>query len=183
MYSLPIIGEDWKPIWKQHPDYGADVDVAVMQFNRDDRALITSWKQPTSDNSQPGVKWPTLAPGQDVFIVGYPDGLVTGPMLPLWMRGTIASEPAMGLHDGTFFPAMLIDARTRRGSSGSAVMRHRAEDTLVKKTDNSYGLTIGSHSELVGVYSGRTHKDSDLGFVWRIDEVDAICKDGVNGTI
>jgi hypothetical protein len=62
-------------------------------------------------------------------------------------------------------------------------MRHRAEDTLVKKTDNSYGLTIGSHSELVGVYSSRTHKDSDLGFVWRIDEVDAICKDGVNGTI
>ena len=36
--------------------------------------------------------------------------------------------------------------------------------------------------ELVGVYSGRTHKDSDLGFVWRIDEVDVICTDGVAGT-
>jgi hypothetical protein len=155
-----------------------------MQFNRDDRALISSWKQPPTDKSQAGIKWPTLAPGQDVFIVGYPDGLVTGPLLPLWMRGTIASEPAMGLEgDGNFFPAMLIDARTRRGSSGSAVMRHRAEDTLVKKTDGTYGLTLGSNSELVGVYSGRTHKDSDLGFVWRIDEVDVICKVGVLGTI
>jgi hypothetical protein len=134
MYSLPLVGEDWKPLWKQHPDYGAEVDVAVMQFNRDDRALISAWKQPPTDNSQAGIKWPTLAPCQDVFIVGYPDGLVTGPMLPLWMRGTIASEPAMGLEvDGNFFPAMLIDARTRRGSSGSAVMRHGAEDTLVKR--------------------------------------------------
>jgi hypothetical protein len=62
-------------------------------------------------------------------------------------------------------------------------MRHRAEDTLVKKTDGTYGLTLGSNSELVGVYSGRTHKDSDLGFVWRIDEVDVICKVGVLGTI
>lgn len=183
MYSLPLIGEDWKPVWKQHPDFGAAVDVAVIQFNRDDRSLISSWKQSTSDNGQVGVKWPTLAPGQDVFIVGYPDGLVTGPMLPLWMRGTIASEPAMGLEvDGDSYPAMLIDARTRKGSSGSAVMRHRREDTLVKKTDGTYGLTIGSHSELVGVYSGRTHKDSDLGFVWRIDEVDVICTDGVAGT-
>jgi hypothetical protein len=184
MYSLPLIGEDWKPLWKQHPHFGAEVDVAVMPFNHDDRALISPWKQPASDYGPVGVKWPTLAPGQDVFIVGYPDGLVTGPMLPLWMRGTIASEPAMGLaDDGDFFPAMLIDARTRRGSSGSAVMRHRAEDTLVKKTDGTYGLTIGSHSELVGVYSGRTHKNSDLGFVWRIDEVDVICRDGAPGTI
>jgi hypothetical protein len=184
MYSLPLIGEDWKPLWKQHPHLGAEVDVAVMPFNHDDRALIAAWKQPPSDNGQAGVKWPTLAPGQDVFIVDYPDALVTGPMLPLWMRGTIASEPAMGLvDDGDFFPAMPIDARTRRGSSGSAVMRHRAEDTFVKKSDDTYGLTIGSHSELVGVYSGRTHKGSDLGFVWRIDEVDVICRDGVPGTI
>lgn len=184
VYLVPLIGENWKPLWKQHPDYGAEMDVAVVQFNRDHRALISSWQKRATDNSTPGIKWPTLAPGQDVFIVGYPDGLVTGPMLPLWMRGTMASEPAMGLElDGKFLPAMLIDARTRRGSSGSAVMRHRAEDTLVRRTDGTYGLTFGANSELVGVYSGRTHKDSDLGFVWRIDEVDVICEEGVPGTV
>ncbi|MEE6167673.1 MULTISPECIES: trypsin-like peptidase domain-containing protein [unclassified Mycolicibacterium] len=184
MYQLPLIGEDWKPVWKQHPDFGPDVDVAVIPFNDiADRALISAWKQPTNDNIEVGVKWPDLGPGQDVFIVGYPDALVTGPMLPLWMRGTIASEPAMGIQEaGDFFPAMLIDARTRKGSSGSAVMRHRADSTFVMKTDGTYGFTIGSHSELVGVYTGRTHKESDLGYVWRIDEVDVICKKGVPGT-
>jgi hypothetical protein len=63
------------------------------------------------------------------------------------------------------------------------VIRHCPEGTLVTKTDGSRGITLGPHSEIVGVYSGRTHPDSDLGYAWRIDDVDTICTDGVPGTI
>jgi hypothetical protein len=185
MYSVPLIGEDWKPVWRQHPDLGPDMDVAVLPFSdRRDEALITSWTPPTAPRKHPGVKWPPLSAGQDVFIVGYPIGLVTGSLLPLWMRGTIASEPLMGHEvDGKVRPLMIVDARTREGSSGSAVMRSLPEGTIVWKTDGTRGITYGSNSEIIGVYSGRTRSDSDLGYVWRIPKVDPICTDGVPSTI
>lgn len=72
----------------------------------------------------------------------------------------------------------LVDARTRRGQSGSPVFlmrRHFAEDT-------------GGHplprTPFVGVYSGRANDEAtdtttrlpaDLGFVWHAGEVDRIC--------
>jgi hypothetical protein len=84
--------------------------------------------------------------------------------------------------DGQPRPLMIVDARTREGSSGSAVMRHRSDGTLVAGTDGSLKIMRGTNSEIIGVYSGRTHSDSDLGYVWRIDEVDPICTDGVLGT-
>jgi hypothetical protein len=44
-------------------------------------------------------------------------------------------------------------------------------------------VTIAPDSDVVGVYSGRTSGESDLGFVWGMDEVDEICRNGVQGTI
>lgn len=185
IYDIPLLAEDWKPVWRQHPTHGADVDVAVIPF-KDSRgdALISPWEPPQSKPDPRSIQWPYLTAGQDVFIIGHPLGLVSGPLLPLWMRGTIASEPALGHYvDGKGLPLMLVDARTRKGSSGSAVIRHVPGGTLTKCVDGTTGITIGSHSELLGVYSGRTHTDSDLGYVWRIDEVDTICRAGVRGTI
>ena len=43
--------------------------------------------------------------------------------------------------------------------------------------------TIGQDSDLLGVYSGRTSDESDIGFVWFMDEVDVICRSGVRGTV
>lgn len=185
IYTFPLIGEDWKPRWLEHPDLRGDMDVAVVPFTdtRGD-ALITAWSPPAENPANLGVKWPQMSAGDDVFIVGYPLGLVSGPLLPLWMRGTIASEPTMGHEvDGKIRPLMIVDARTRMGSSGSAVMRYRRDGMLVMTTDGMPRLTRGGHSQIIGVYSGRTHKDSDLGFVWRMDEVDPICTDGVPGAI
>lgn len=183
IYLIPLIGEDWHPIWMQHPIYGPDMDVAVLAFNlTDDQLLATPWKSPVTDPGE--ILWPNLAPGQDVFVLGYPNALTTGPMFPLWIRGSIASEPYFGFNmSGKVLPLMLIDARTRKGQSGSAVIRHKPEGMLVqRREDGTHGITTGAHSQVVGVYSGRTSKESDLGFVWRIDEVDRICREGVPGT-
>ena len=125
-----------------------------------------------------------LAAGQDVFVVGYPDALTTGPMFPLWIRGSIASEPYFGFTvSDEHLPLMLVDARTRQGQSGSAVMRHRPEGSLVTRVDGQLGVTQSPMSQIIGVYSGRTSDESDLGFVWRMDEVEVICRKGVQGTV
>lgn len=181
-FLLPLIGEDWRPIWLEHPQYRSRMDVAVLPVNLSDKGLLVSaWESPIGKTAgSQDVVWPTLAPGQDVFVLGYPDKLTTGPRLPLWVRGSIASEPYFG-HDvgGEILPLMLVDARTRRGQSGSAVIRHRAEGVPVKSGAGVMGVTTGSHSEVVGVYSGRTSRESDLGYVWRIDEVEEICRNGI----
>lgn len=184
-FLVSLLGEDWKPRWMEHPMFGPDVDVVVLPINiTDDDALVIPWTTPVVEAREPHqAPWPNLAAGQEAFVVGYPDALTTGPMFPLWIRGSIASEPYFGYTIGDkHLPLMLIDARTRQGQSGSAVMRHRPEGTVMIRNDGELGVTTGPVSQLIGVYSGRTSDDSDLGFIWRIDEVEVICRKGVQGT-
>ena len=183
-HLVPLIGEDWRPIWTQHSDLGADMDVAIVPFNPPPDTVIMSWERTSARTRPEQAPWPQLSPGQDVFIVGYPYRLSVGPRLPLWIRGTVASEPAFGYDDGDkSYPLWLIDARTRSGQSGAPVMRHRPPGSIVIRNDGNLGRATGSDSELLGVYSGRTSKESDLGFVWVMDEVDEICRNGVQGTV
>lgn len=82
-YLVPLIGEDWQPIWKQHPILGADMDVAVVPFNAPSNTMIQSWERTAARTGPEEVPWPRLSPGHDVFIIGYPDRLSVGPILPL----------------------------------------------------------------------------------------------------
>lgn len=184
LYLIPLIGEDWEPIWKQHPQLGGDMDVAVVPFNAPADAVIKSWETTGPRTGPEEAAWPQLSPGQDVFIIGYPYKLSVGPLLPLWIRGTVASDPPFGYQAaGKSYPLWLIDARTREGNSGAPVMRYRPPGSFVMRNNGAMARTIGSDSDLLGVYSGRTSKESDLGFVWRIDEVDEICRNGAQGTV
>ena len=54
--------------------------------------------------------------------------------------------------------AFLIDAKTREGQSDSPVLAMVTED----------------NAKLLGIYSGRTKKDSSLGDVWKIDIISQI---------
>ncbi|KAB7761768.1 hypothetical protein MMUC44124_00960 [Mycolicibacterium mucogenicum DSM 44124] len=183
-FMKPVLGDDWKPQWREHPHFGPKMDVAVLEFDlQRDELQLSAWKSPAAPRGPEQPIFPAPAAGQDVFVVGYPDALTSGPGFPLWIRGSIASEPAFGfpVNDITL-PLMLVDARTRRGQSGSVVMRHIPEGTLAKNADGTTGITNGPVSQIVGVYSGRTSDESDLGYVWRIEAVDAICRNGVPGT-
>jgi hypothetical protein len=158
------------------------MDVAVLSINPPEGILCAPWEPPTIDPT--GTPWQELSAGDDVYIIGYPYGLSSGPAFPLWMRGTVASLPAMGYRVGDDDPPlMLVDARTRTGQSGSVVARRKPQGTPVFIGNTITGFTYGTHSQVVGVYSGRTSDESDLGYVWRIDAVDTICRDGVPGTI
>jgi hypothetical protein len=182
VYTLSPLGEDWKPLWLEHPHYGARMDVAAIPVRKIlEEVLTVPWEPPKQDD---GI-WTQVGAGDDVLVVGYPYGLSSGPLLPLWIRGTIATEPTLGFRvDGEDLPLMLIDAKTRKGQSGSPVMRRRPRGTPVFAGGKAIqGYTLGPRSEIVGVYSGRTSNESDLGYVWPIDEVEVICRTGVPGAV
>jgi hypothetical protein len=125
-----------------------------------------------------------LSVAQDVFVVGYPYGLESGFMTPLWTRGTVASEPNFYyLHKGVDLPVVIIDARTREGQSGAPAILYRQPLTPVQTNSGSIVFTGAGQSQVLGVYSGRTSPDSDLGFVWRIEAVDEICRASKRATL
>ena len=162
-YLLPLIDRDGAPLWLEHPEYRGRMDVAAVPFDLPWKDDIEYWVPESSGSGVDSGVWVA----KDTFIVGYPFGLRVGLDLPLWVRGTIASEPALLYpHNDEPLPLILVDARTRKGQSGSPVLvlnRQFADDTPPARST--------PRSKLIGVYSGRTNDESDLGFVWRIEEV------------
>ncbi len=176
---IPLLDQDGTPIWFEHPRAGAGMDVAVLlvpdSIANDESLLIESYSPPSTDGDAPNV---VASVAQDVFVIGYPYGLESGFMMPLWIRGTIASEPVMYYpHRGQDLPLLLIDARTREGQSGAPAILYRQPLTPVYTNSGTIGMTQAGFSRILGVYSGRTSPDSDLGFVWRIEQVDVICRE------
>jgi len=120
--------------------------------------------------------------GMDCFVIGYPKGLKTKGWLPIWKRASIASDPDIkNLNE----PVILIDTATRKGMSGSpVVMRHDGLYSPSGKFDST--SILGSVSNFLGVYSGRTDDDElgvQIGRVWKaglIDEVFSNSELGLN---
>jgi hypothetical protein len=111
----------------------------------------------------------------EVFILGYPKGLATQGVLPIWKRGSIASEPLFNVMDEA--PAIFVDAVTREGMSGSPVLYFGNEiSDVLGRPRGGDGRT---EPWLVGVYAGRegvTGQEIEmaLGRVWHrrlLDEI------------
>lgn len=173
MYVGRLIDEDYKPTWLEHPTHRAEMDVAAIRISDVAEVQMFPWDETYIGEDEHS----KLLITQPLSIVGYPYGLSSGPALPLWIQGSIASEPALHYdHNGRSLPVFLLDARTREGQSGSpVVLLHRPNTTLA----NSRGemvITQGFYSRLLGVYTGRISKDSDLGFVWRIEDAVGVCE-------
>jgi hypothetical protein len=102
--------------------------------------------------------------GADAFAVGYPIN-DPPPKMPIWKRGSIASEP---LAPWRGRPAFLLDGRTSAGMSGSPVIRRVVGPCPVSAEELNVNAILTS--EFLGVYSGRLHDDEDnasIGIVWR----------------
>jgi hypothetical protein len=97
-----------------------------------------------------------------LYVVGYPV-LRVGVPFPIWLQGTVASEPAVPYAN---LPLLLIDSRTRPGASGSPVIRFVLPGEMVRTEDDLVMVTepLGI---LIGVYSGRLDERMDVGLVWR----------------
>lgn len=152
--------------WLEHPTRSSEIDVAVLPIELPEQC------HPIAINDIPMTAM-DLAVSHDVFVLGYPLGLIDTMGLPIWKRASVATEPS------TSSPSFLIDTATRSGMSGSPViMRYRgfykydASSPTVSAED-----WFGEGSNFVGVYSGRlgsTQLEAQLGIVWKQHVIDEI---------
>jgi len=104
-----------------------------------------------------------LQPTDRVFILGYPLGLRSTPILPIWKSGLIASEPDIN-QEGK--PIMWVDAITYGGMSGSPV--YFISQTLNTKDGGSSQAIGGAYSIFMGVFS-HSQPNNVFGSLWKVD--------------
>lgn len=167
------------PLWLQHPK-GVEFDVAALPITRNEGvglmpaangyeahanvlAGFYDWTIPGAEED--GSARPYLRPADTVSIVGFPFGFRSHDGMPIWITGTIASEPEF---DYDHRPIFLVDARTREGQSGSPVVLHLTPNsTGVLFSDDTVRAVVREKSFFLGIYSGRLNQQSDLGIVWK----------------
>lgn len=162
--------------WLKHPTHGTTVDVVVIPFVPDENCRIHPIN--SIDFSEIPIRM-----GMDVFVIGFPHGYTTSPtILPIWKRGSIATEHVIDLED---LPKFYVDTGTAKAMSGSPVI---ARHTGIYSPSGKFDSTswIGSGDAFLGVYSGRLigeaattpAKDSiydvQLGIVWKKNVIDEI---------
>lgn len=161
---FPLLDESDRPQWLEHPKFGNRVDVVALALGHEFRDAVCL-------NDQ--AKSPLLVEvAMDVFIIGYPLGIGVKDV-PLWKRGTIASEPGLDVDD---LPLLYVDTASTKGMSGSPVLLRARSGRM---EDGSTTMSSSSiMNRVVGVYSGRVGQksglDAQLGRVWKAHLVDEI---------
>ena len=168
--------------WLVHPKYREDVDVGVLPLRDLPQRLLDQEKMSGSAELSSDVyafAWANshqlkTAVGDDVFVVGFPENIKTTGELPIWKRGSVASEPDLPI-DG--LPYLLVDTGTRSGMSGSPVVRRQVAGLSTYGASGEFSLFEHPMEELFGVYSDRFGADdatSQLGIVWKQEVVSEI---------
>lgn len=157
--SYDLYNANGEPLWMEHPIYKNKADVIALNLGTFDQNLFCyNIHSPYS---------PIVT--ENVFIIGYPFGYNVRPKegrYAIWSTGTVASDPDLDIEiNGEQLPAFLIDAKTRKGQSGSPVIYHSANG--FDRQANGFAIYGGPITHELGIYSGRINADSDLGYVWK----------------
>lgn len=155
--SEALYDENGRPAWLEHPRFAGAVDIAALPLTQTSGIDLFPY-----DPWDPGQAI-VIAPATAVSVIGYPFGVMAGGPFPVWLTGFVASEPQV---DAIGLPTILIDCRTRMGSSGSPVIAFRSGGA-VHMEDGATAIGAGPFVRFLGVYSGRVHEESDIGLVWK----------------
>jgi hypothetical protein len=158
---------DGRAVWLQHPS-GTHVDVAIIPIPR---IPGTTYRHYELEPVTPM----TRNVAMDVSVIGFPFEIPVDGHLPIWARGTVATEPALNYRGDRAF---LIDSRTRSGQSGSPVILWAPPMSVVPIQGHGAVVRSQASFELLGIYSGRITKDSDLGRVWKREVIREILDAG-----
>ncbi|MEI3800383.1 MULTISPECIES: trypsin-like peptidase domain-containing protein [unclassified Chitinophaga] len=154
-----------EPMWLIHPEKEYSIDVVAIPFNVPEGVKIFAI------NEFPQSHKAIEQPGDDVFILGYPILLDETLDLPIWKRGSVATEPGQNLGG---MPKFLVDTATRPGMSGSPVILHRKTFDIDKETES---ITL-IQEKFIGIYSGRIGGNDEfqaqLGIVWKSSVIEEI---------
>jgi hypothetical protein len=205
--SFPLYDKELKPLWDEHPERNA-VDLVVLPIpNEVEKHFYVFDILSKLDSSQ--IKQTV---GTDAFILGYPFskehlsdafGDSSHYYLPVWKRGSIATEPNLKIADRL----ILIDSMSRPGMSGSPVVISEYQDVMTAKTDKGNDIikriNAGDTSALLefdenditnekakifnilGIYSGVVGstklQELALGKCWHIDTLVDLIENHVSG--
>ncbi len=153
--------QDSEPVWYEHPEHGHKVDAVAIPLG-----ISASMLKP-ANAKELDLEKITLRPSLDVYVLGYPLGLTGGAKLPIWKRGSIASEPDIDLDK---LPKFFIDTATRQGMSGSPVYAQQSGYIIPEGGSGPEDAIIGEARRFAGIYSGRVGDDNfqaQLGIVWK----------------
>lgn len=153
---VPLKDEADKPLWLFHPVHKREVDVVAIPIANADGTWMA---RPI--NALPRNNELSIQVGMDVFVLGYPFGSAP-PSLPVWKRGSIASEPQLVRLGDKFY---LVDSASRPGMSGSPVILRSYGTHL---TESGPSITTEPATRFLGIYSGRLIPDTDAPQICRV---------------
>lgn len=156
-----VLSESGDALWLEHPTFRRRVDVVALPLENVSGIDLHPYDL---SGSAPAM---AFGPATDVNVVGFPFGMTAGGAFGVWTHGFVASEPEIDFED---LPLFLVDARTREGQSGSSVIAY-STGGATPMADGSTAIMGAGLVNLLGVYSGRVNKDSDLGLCWKIQAV------------
>ena len=155
-FSMPLY-RDGVAVWRQGVDDGGEIDVAVIEIERDALPQTAVYRAFTPGHLvDPGEE---VEIGASVLIVGFPLGFHdTLHHMPVVRRAVIASSFGLRFQGQGYF---LTDARTHRGVSGAPVVM-RATETTPTPDDLPWRL-LGVHSSRLDVGTRDIVQDEALG--------------------
>jgi hypothetical protein len=171
-FVIPLFDKQGRPKWIEHKKFSNNVDVVGLNFDIPDKYKIYPINVFEPLDFQFEIS-------QDVFIIGFPRGISCSGKLPIWKRGSIASEPGIDVGN---LPRIMIDCASREGMSGSPVIAQyvgyygHAPDQM---NDNDW---FGTSRRFLGIYSGRLigkdELEAQLGYVWKSSVIEEIILEG-----
>ena len=142
-------------MWVEHPHLNEKADFVAVPLTQLNQVNLIFYEL----QGQPDIK---IRVSDVISVVGFPFGKkIEG--TAVWATGFIASEPDINYEN---LPVFLIDCRSRKGQSGSAVIAHRNDGTYSDSHGNQI-LAGKVATKFLGIYSGRINDESDLGMVWK----------------
>ena len=177
--DIDLYDEYGAPLWYEKCIHERMVDVALIPMKDVDFCYLA-----IDDAEEPFNERVHVEIASEIYIIGFPFAKDTG-YIPIWKRGSIASEPLIDM-DG--MPYFYADTATKKGMSGSPVIYYK--DRPIVMVDNDKGKFSRHWTKFIGIYSGRIGANSDvrndaqLGRIWKasvIDEIIALYSNNESG--
>ena len=155
-FSIPLYRAR-KSIWRQGEDAAGDIDVAVIEIEREALPETAVYRAFTPAHLwQPGER---VEVGSSLLVVGFPLGFHdTLHHMPVARHAVVASSFGLRFQGEGFF---LTDARTHRGTSGAPVVM-RVQQPAKHLQDLPWRL-LGVHSSRLDVGTRDLEVDEALG--------------------